>query len=254
MVADGNKRIALVTGASYGLGAAAAVALATEGYDVAITELPGGDLSATTKKIEALGRRALPLALDLRSQDSIEEVVGKTVKEFGRLDVLVNNAGGIVVKPAIEITRAEWSTIVDINITGTFFLTQRVGRHMIETKQPGSIVSVSSVHAIVGVPNVCAYGTTKAAVSQMTRMLAVEWGPHGIRVNAVAPGRLVTESPARAKTTNDPAYIARMAAAVPLGRLPTVEEVAAAICYLASPHSGSVTGHVLVVDSGLTVA
>jgi NAD(P)-dependent dehydrogenase (short-subunit alcohol dehydrogenase family) len=254
MAADGKNRIALVTGASYGLGAAAAVALAEDGCDVVVTELQGTDLSATTKKIEALGRRALPVVLDLRSQDSIEDVVGKALKEFGRLDVLVNNAGGMLVRPAIDITRQEWSTIVDINITGTFFMTQRVGRHMIETKQPGAIVSVSSVHAIMGVPNVCAYGTTKAAISQITRMLAIEWAEHGIRVNAVAPGRLITESPVRAKMTYDPAHIAKMTAAVPMKRLPTVEEVAAGICYLASPRAGSVTGHVLVLDGGLTVA
>lgn len=254
MAADGNKRIALVTGASYGLGAAAAVALAEDGCDVVITELPGTDLSATTKKIEALGRRALPVVLDLRSQDSIEEVVARTVKEFGRLDVLVNNAGGVLVRPALEIKREEWATLMDINITGTFCLTQRVGRHMIETKQPGAIVSVSSVHAIIGVPNVCAYGVSKAAISQMTRMLAIEWAEHGIRLNAVAPGRLITESPPRAKSTNDPAYIAKMVAAVPMRRLASVEEVAAAICYLASPQAGSVTGQVLVLDGGLTVA
>jgi NAD(P)-dependent dehydrogenase (short-subunit alcohol dehydrogenase family) len=254
MAADQNTPVALVTGATYGVGAAAAAALAADGHDIVLTGQPGGDLSATAAKIEALGRRALPLGLDLRSQDSIEEVVDRTLKEFGRLDVLVNNAGTILNRPAIDITRAEWSAIVDVNITGTFFMTQRVGRHMIESGQPGAIVSVSSVHAIIGVPMVSAYGISKAAVSQMTRMLAVEWAEHGIRVNAVAPGRLITESPARAKTTNDPAYIAKMTAAVPMRRLATVEEVAGAISYLASPRAGSITGQVLVLDGGLTVA
>jgi NAD(P)-dependent dehydrogenase (short-subunit alcohol dehydrogenase family) len=180
-------------------------------------------------------------------------VVGRTVQEFGQLDVLVNNAAAVLGRPAVEITRAELATVIDTNVTGTFFLTQRAGRHWIDNKLPGSIVSVSSVHAVVGVAMMSAYGISKGAVSQMTRMLAVEWGPHGIRVNAVAPGRLVTESPARAKSTNDPAYIAKMAAAVPLRRLATVEEVASAICYLASPRASGVTGHVLMVDSGLTV-
>ena len=254
MAGRGDRRVALVTGASYGLGAATALAFAQDGYDVAITELKPDDLNATIAKIEGAGSRALPLALDLRSQPSIDDVVAKTVAEFGRLDVLANNAGGILVKKAVEITPAEWQPLIDINITGTFFLTQRVGRHMIETKTPGSIVTVCSVHGIIGVPNVALYGITKAALAQMTRMLAIEWAEHGIRLNGVAPGRLVTESPARARTTFDPAYIARMTEATPLKRLATVEEVAAAMAYLASPRANSVTGHILVLDGGLTVA
>lgn len=253
-MADAGKRIALVTGASYGLGAATAVAFAKDGYDVAITELRPDDLAKTTAKIEAAGRRALPLALDLRSQQSIDDAVGKTVQQFGRIDALANNAGAMLVKKAIEVTPTEWSTLIDINVSGNFFMTQRVGRHMIESKQPGSIVTVTSVHGIIGAPNVTTYGITKAALNQMTRMLAIEWAEHGIRVNAVAPGRLVTESPARAHSTFDPKYIAKMTEATPLKRLATVEEVASAMCYLASPSAASITGHIMVLDSGLSVA
>ena len=176
------------------------------------------------------------------------------MEEFGRLDVLVNNAGVVTGCPALDLTRDKWSTIMDVNVTGTFFLTQRVGRYMVEHKHPGAIVSVSSVHAIIGVPMVSAYGISKAAISQMTRMLAVEWAEHGIRVNAVAPGRVLTESPARAHLTNDPKHVAKHMQAVPMHRLATSEEVAAAIAYLASPRAASVTGHILVVDGGLTVA
>lgn len=252
--ADGDKRIALVTGASYGLGAATALAFAQDGYDVAITELRAEDLTKTIAEVEAAGARALPLTLDLRSQQSIEEVVGSTMREFGRIDALANNAGAVLVKKAVDVTPAEWSTLIDVNLTGTFFLTQRVGRHMIESKRPGSIVTVTSVHGIIGVPNVTTYGITKGALNQMTRMLAIEWAEHGIRVNAVAPGRLVTESPARAHTTFDPKYIAMMTEKTPLHRLATVDEVAAAMCYLASPRAASITGHIMVLDGGLTVA
>ncbi len=252
--AEGDKRVALVTGASYGLGAATALAFARDGYDVALTELRPDDLAKTVSKVEALGARALPLALDLRSHQSIEDVVGNTVRAFGRVDALANNAGAILVKKAVDVTPAEWSALIDVNLTGTFFLPQRVGRHMIDNKQPGSIVTVTSVHGIIGVPNATTYGITKGALNQMTRMLAIEWAEHGSRVNAVAPGRLVTESPARARTTFDPKYIAMMTEKTPLHRLATVDEVAAAMCYLAGPRAASITGHIMVLDGGLTVA
>lgn len=251
---DADRRTVLVTGASYGVGAATALAFAQDGFDVAVTAQKADNLAQTVARIEAAGARALPLALDLRSQQSIEDAVGQTLHAFGAIDTLVNNAGGILVKKAVDVTPAEWSSLIDINVTGTFFMTQRVGRHMIDAGHPGNIVTVTSVHGIIGVPNVATYGVTKSALNHMTRMLAVEWGPHGIRVNAVAPGRLITESPARARTTFDPAYIAKATDATPLKRLATVEEVAAAIAYLASPRAAAITGHILVLDGGLTVA
>jgi NAD(P)-dependent dehydrogenase (short-subunit alcohol dehydrogenase family) len=249
-----GTRVALVTGASYGLGAAAAVALAESGFDIALTEVPGVDLSKTVARIQALRRRALPLELDLRSQESIDAAVDTTLKEFGQLDLLVNNASAIVAKPAIQITRAELLTVIDVNVAGTFLLTQRVGRYMLENKRPGTIVSVSSTHGIIGEKLMSVYGMAKAAIIQMTRMLAVEWAESGIRVNAVAPGRMLTESPPRLASTNDPKHVELRTQQTPTRRLVTVEEVAAAICYLASPLARSVTGHVLSVDGGLTIA
>jgi len=139
--------------------------------------------------------------------------------------------------------------VIATNATGTFFLSQQFGRHLLAHGRPGCIVNVASTHGIVGAAERSTYGISKAAIIHMTRMLAIEWAAHGIRVNAVAPGRLDTASPSRADT--DPKYMQAMLARIPMHRLATAEEVAAAICYLASREAASVTGHTIVLDGGL---
>jgi 2-deoxy-D-gluconate 3-dehydrogenase len=129
-----------------------------------------------------------------------------------------------------------------------------MGRHLIANGRPGVIVNIASTHGLVGAPERSVYGISKGALIQMTRMLAIEWAAHGIRVNAVAPGRLDTPSPSRAARTSDPAYMDAMRARIPLSRLATAEEVADAVCYLASPQAASITGQTLVIDGGMTVA
>ncbi len=245
---------ALVTGASYGLGAATALALARDGYDVAITATRLANLTDTRAKLEAAGARLLPLALDVCAQTSIDQTVDAVLAAFGGIDVLVNNAGVTLRRFALDVTRAEWDTVMETNITGTFFLTQRVGRWMIENRRPGAIVNVASTHGFIGAPERSTYGISKGALIQMTRLLAIEWAEHGIRVNAVAPGRLLTASPSRQETASDPKYMEAMLRRIPLGRFATVEEVAGAIAYLAGPLAGSVTGQTLALDGGLTTA
>ena len=142
--------------------------------------------------------------------------------------------------------------MIATNLTGTFFLSQQFGRHLIAGGRPGSIINIASTHGLVGAAERSTYGISKAAVTHMTRMLAIEWADHGIRVNAVAPGRLDTPSPSRADT--DPNYMQAMLARIPLHRLATVEQVAAAVCYLAGPHAAAITGQTLVLDGGLTAA
>jgi len=245
-----GPRGALVTGASYGIGAAIAIGLAQDGFDVAVTDLRTGDLEKTVAAIRAAGRRAAAIALDVRSQDSVEAGFAKTVAALGGVDVLVNNAGIPMTRPAVEISRADWDAALAVNLTGTFFMCQQLGRHLIGAGRPGSIVSLASTHGTVGFPNVVAYGVAKAGISHMTRVLAIEWAPHGIRVNAIAPGTTETES--RAPMLTDPQRRETMLDRIPLHRFGTAEEMAAAARYLLSPAASYITGQILLLDGGLT--
>ena len=247
------KRVALVTGASYGAGAATALALARDGFDVAVSATKNENLAATVKQLEAVQARAVPVVLDLRAQASIEQAIADVIAALGRLDVLVNNAGANLRKRATEVTPPEWDDVMTINIRGTFFLTQQAGRHIIAAREGGCIVNIASTHGLVGAVERSTYGISKAALIQMTRMLAVEWAEYNIRVNAIAPGRLDTPSPSRAAKGQDRDYMDAMLKRIPLHRLAGVEEVAAAAAYLASPAAASMTGQVLVLDGGLTI-
>ena len=245
---------ALVTGASYGVGAATALALARAGYDVAITATKVENLAPTMQAVAACGRRVLPIVLDLRSEPDIARVTKEVVAGLGGIDVLVNNAGANLRRLATDVTAAEWEAVMAVNVRGTFFLTQAVGRALIASGRGGAMVNIASTHALAGAPERSTYGISKAALVGMTRMLAIKWAEHGIRVNAVAPGRLATPSPSRAEKGADQDYMDGMLDRIPLHRLATVEEVAAAVVYLAGPAAASITGQVLVLDGGLTAA
>jgi NAD(P)-dependent dehydrogenase (short-subunit alcohol dehydrogenase family) len=249
-----GKRTAFITGASYGVGAATALALAHDGFDVAVSATRAAHLKATLAKIKAAGVRALPLVLDLRLSSSIEQAMADITSQFGHLDLLVNNAATNLRKLAVDVTFQEWDEVMATNLRGAFFMSQQIGRHLIASGRPGAIVNVASTHGLLGAAERSVYGISKGALIQMTRMLAIEWAEHAIRVNAVVPGRLDTPSPSRAARTGDPEYLKSMRARIPLKRLTTVEEVAAAVRYLAGPQAASITGHTLVLDGGLTVA
>jgi NAD(P)-dependent dehydrogenase (short-subunit alcohol dehydrogenase family) len=242
--------VAFVTGTSAGLGRAIAVALAREGYDLALTELSTDALKDTLADPAVAGRKAVPIALDLRSQDSINAAYEKATKELGDIDLLVNNAGRALLKPVVDVTDADWNDVIDTNLKGAFFLSQLFGRACIAKARPGAIVNMASTHGMTGIAGRSVYGISKAGLIQMTRMLAIEWAPHNIRVNAIAPTTVMTES--RQQLLSDPKARANALSRIPSGRFATPEEVAAAVVYLASPAAGSVTGHTLAVDGGLT--
>ena len=249
-----DRRVAFITGASYGVGAATALALARDGFVLALTATRSHNLVVVLADVANAGGRAIGIELDLRQQKSIEDAVVSAIEKLGQIDVLVNNAGANLRRKAVDVTREEWDGLISTYLTGTFFLTQQVGRHLINRRAGGRIITVSSAHALVGAAERSAYGITKAALIQMTRMLAVEWADHGIRVNAMAPGRLDTASPSRAGTGSDKSYMDAMLKRIPLHRLATAEEVAGAVAFLAGPSAASITGHTIVMDGGLTAA
>ena len=248
-----QRPVALVTGASYGIGAAVARGLAGDGFDLAICDLDPATLTATQRCIEEAGSRVAMVPLDLRSQGSIESALAAAIERLGAVDALVNNAGVPLPVAALDVTRVDWDKIMSVNLTGTFFMTQAVGRYLLKSKRPGAIVSVASSHGVVGAAGQAPYGISKAAVMHMTRMLAIEWADAGIRVNAVAPGKIETDSPARQANQLDPEKRARMMSRIPAGRFGSAEEVAGLIRYLLTPQAAYITGQTVVIDGGTTV-
>lgn len=243
---------AIVTGAATGLGQEIAHALARAGYRVALGDIDAAGLAKTLADPALQNSNSIALPLDLRSEASIEEFFDNVWASFGGLDLLVNNAGVTIHKPAVDLTWSDWDAVQDVNLKGAFFLSRTFARKLLATGRQGSIVSIASAHGIVGFPDRSAYGISKAGIIHMTKMLAVEWAKAGIRVNAVAPGTIMT--PSRAELLKEPAAQARMLGRIPLGRFPTAAEVAGSILYLASIEANSITGHTIVLDGGTTVA
>jgi NAD(P)-dependent dehydrogenase (short-subunit alcohol dehydrogenase family) len=243
-------RTALVTGAARGLGRTIALALADAGADVALGLRDPADAEDLEQEITVMGRRSARVAMDVRQLGQIAAAVDDVVAGFGRLDVLVNNAGLGPANTAEDVTEADYDLTFDVNVKGTFFASQAAGRVMIDQRF-GRIINLSSQAGFVALPTESVYCTTKAAIAHLTKCLAVEWGRHGINVNAVAPTFIRT--PGTEADLADPAFhadvVERIAA---LHRIGEPVDVAGAVVFLASPAADLITGTTLLIDGGWT--
>ncbi len=247
---DLKQQVALVTGAARGLGRAISLALAAAGADVALGLRDKNADGGLAKEIEALGRRCLPLQMDMTNLDQIEKAVDDTVAHFGHLDILVNNAGVAPGNPAESVREEDFDFTLAINLKGTFFASQAAGRVMIR-QHSGRIINMSSQAGFAALPGESVYCMTKAGIAHLTKCLAVEWGQHNITVNAVAPTFIHT--PGTQPALADPEFRAEVVERIAaLHRIGEPMEVAGAVVFLASPAASLITGHTLLIDGGWT--
>jgi 2-deoxy-D-gluconate 3-dehydrogenase len=242
---DLGGRVAVVTGAGRGLGRAMALALARAGADVAaVTRRPAADLAAD---IERLGRRCAPVTADLERPDDVASVVPRAVAALGRVDILVNNAGVLHRAPAVDTAAEDWHRVLQVNLHAVFRLCQDAARDMLPRSR-GKIINIASLATFQPAILVAAYAASKGAVGQLTKALANEWAPHGINVNAIAPGYMATDLTRALRDDRD--RLGGILARIPSGKLGRAEDLDGAIVFLASAASDYVHGHILAVDGG----
>ena len=243
-------RSAIVTGSDSGIGKATAIRLAGDGFDVGVTWHSDEEGAAETGRVvERQGRRAVVARLDVTRFEEAAETVARLASELGGLDLLVNNAGGGPGHPFLEFPLDDFREVIDLNLTGAFVCAQQAARIMVDNGSPGRIVNVTSVHEHIPLPQAAAYCAAKGGLGLLTKTMALELGEHGITVNAVAPGEIATEMTGAEDV--DPGSLDRPA--LPAGRPGHAEEIAAAICFLASPDARYATGASFVIDGGLTL-
>jgi gluconate 5-dehydrogenase len=248
-LSDLSGRVAIITGASRGLGQYFGRALARAGADLVITSRNVESLGDFKAEIEALGRRALPLELDVRDYDSIQRMAEAAYAHYGKLDILVNNAGCNVRKPAVDVTWGEWNLVLDTNLRGTFFVAQAVAKKMIPQRY-GRIINIGSVTAVFGYAGMAPYCASRGGVKQLTMSLADDWGPHGITVNCLAPGWFKTAQNAALYENKE--WVEYITDRIPLKRPGEPTDLDGAIVFLASEESRYLTGQTLLVDGGIS--
>ncbi|MDZ7393746.1 MAG: 2-dehydro-3-deoxy-D-gluconate 5-dehydrogenase KduD [candidate division KSB1 bacterium] len=240
-----DGKVAIVTGAARGLGQAMAIGLAEAGADLAIVDIL--DLGATRDRVEALGKRCVPIKADLALLESVDLIVNETLQAFGRIDILVNNAGIIRRAPVLEFSVKDWDDVMNINVRTLFFLSQAAARQMMK-QGGGKIINIASMLSFQGGILVPSYTASKSAVMGLTRLLANELAPHNINVNAIAPGYMATDNtaPLRADPLRSKAILER----IPAGRWGEPEDLKGAVVFLASEASAYMHGYTIAVDGG----
>ncbi len=242
---DLTGKIAMVTGSSTGLGQGMSLGFASAGADLVLVDRVGSDETASA--IKTMGRRTISLVADLSSMEQIRKVVSDAIAAFGRVDILVNNAGTIRRTPAIDFSEEDWDEVMAINAKTVFFLSQAIARDMMKRKK-GKIINIASLLSFSGGITVPSYAASKGAVAQITKALANEWGQHGLNINAIAPGYMVTNNTANLR--KDTERTRQISERIPMGRWGTPEDLQGPAIFLASHASDYVNGHVLLVDGG----
>ena len=250
-----KDKVALITGANSGIGKAIATRFAQEGAHVAVNYLPIGD-NAQSAQAEVddfgvtYGETGIAVAADISQRDQVEKMFADVVAKFGRIDIVVNNAGIEIQKPFLEVTDAQWNKVISVNLYGSFVVSQIGAQQMVKQGDGGKIVNISSVHEDIPFPGYTAYCASKGAMRMVCRNLAMELAPHKINVNNIAPGAIAT--PINQKVLDSPEAKAAAVGEIPWGRFGTPEEVAGVAAFLAGPDSDYVTGSTYYVDGGMT--
>jgi len=243
-----SGRVAIVTGGSRGIGFSIAEGLASAGATIVIADILTEQGEEAAKKIEAKGFKAKSIPVDVTKRDSVQSLVSEVLKEFGQIDILINCAGIILRKPIEEVTDEEWNSLMDVNLRGVFLCSQMVGKEMIKQKQ-GKIINISSNISQVLQPHRGVYAITKAGVSHLTKVMALEWAPFGINVNAIAPAPTMTDLN-RKYFEEHPEDLKERIRSIPLGRLGEPKDYVGVAILLASKASDFITGQTIFVDGG----